>query len=377
MPHNTISRCVSRVALARGDADPIAGKRANVPVRQSLDSKSAAAMRVMGGAEVGSRVGIAAAGFLVAYGLLVVGAGNTPANATPAPGSVAADDGDGARTESGQHGGAPSAVRPGRRDHASPGTGSRGDEPDGRKPRERRFGSGRVPHQTPQTEDDEKRNEGEPVDGEDGGGVETPPKEPPWEEPPGEEDPDDCWPWPPDPQPPGDGGGAGPPIRPPAGRPHAPPMQLPPHLLPEHTPSQPGVVDAEPGIGIAVPQLPVAPIALPIVVAPPMGIPRGAAPRGLPTEPVPASPRGPAAEPPAGRQAPPAETASNVAAPPASYRAGYTEYLRNAGISQVALVAAPGLAGMVLLTGVGGLVGYRQAKAGHAVRAGGAARFVD
>ncbi|ORB62970.1 hypothetical protein BST47_21825 [Mycolicibacterium tusciae] len=355
------------MALARDDADLVVGKPANAPVRQSLDGKSAAAMRVMGGAEVGSRVGIAAAGFLVAYGLLVGGAGNIPANATPAPGSVSADDGDDGRTESGQDGGAPSAARPGGRGHASPGAGSRGDEPDGRKPRERKYGSGRVPHQKPQTED--------------GGDAETPPKEPPREEPPGEEDPDDCWPWPPgprpDPSPPGNGGGAGPPIRPPAGRPHAPPMQLPPHLLPEHTPSQPGVVDAEPGIGIAAPQLPVAPIALPIVVAPPVALPGGAAPRGLPTEPVPASPRGPATEPPAGRQAPPAETASNVAAPPPSYRAGYTEYLRNAGISQVALVAAPGLAGMVLLTGVGGLVGYRQAKAGHAVRAGGAARFVD
>ncbi|MBY0290278.1 MAG: hypothetical protein K2X52_24510 [Mycobacteriaceae bacterium] len=244
---------------------------------------------------MGSRVGIAAAGFLVVYGLLVGGAGNIPANATPAAG-----DGDGRSTESGQNGGAPSATRPGGRDQASPGTGSRGDKPDARKPRERRFGSGRVPHLKPQTEDDDKRNEGEPVDGEDGGGAETPPKEPPREEPPGEEDPDDCWPWPPGPQPPGNGGGAGPPIRPPAGRPHAPPMQLPPHLLPEHTPSQPGVVDAEPGVGIAAPQLPVAPIALPIVVAPPVALPGGAAPRG------------PAAEPPAGRQAPPAETVSNA-----------------------------------------------------------------
>ena len=337
-------------------------------------------MRVMGGAEVGSRVGIAAAGFLVAYGLLVGGAGNIPANATPSPGSVAADDGDDGSTESGQNGGTPSAARPGSRDQASPSTESRGDEPAGRKPRERKFGSGRVPDQKPQAEDDDTRSEGEPVDGEDGVGAETPPKEPPKEEPPGEEEPDDCWPWPPGPlpdPPPGDGGGAGPAIRPPAGRPHRPPMQLPPHLLPEHTPSQPGVVDAEPGIGIAAPQLPVAPIALPIVVAPPVAIPGGAAPRGLPTEPVPASPRGPAADPPAGRQAPPAETANNVAALPASYRAGYTEYLRNAGISQITLVAAPGLAGMLLLTGVGGLVGYRQAKAGHAVRAGGAARFVD
>jgi hypothetical protein len=154
-------------------------------------------------------------------------------------------------------------------------------------------------------------------------------------------------------------------------------MQLPSHLLPDRAPSQPGVIDAEPGVGIAVSEIPVAPIALPVIVVPPVMLPSGAAPRGLPTEPVPASPRGAAAELPAGRQAPPAGTASNVGAPPASYRAGYPEYLRSAGISQVAALAAPGLAGIVILTGLGSLVGYRQAKAGHAVRTGRAARFVN
>jgi hypothetical protein len=155
-------------------------------------------------------------------------------------------------------------------------------------------------------------------------------------------------------------------------------MNLPTHLRPpESTPSQPGVVDVGPGVGIASAEIPVAPIALPVIVAPPAAIPGGAVPRGLPTEPVPAAPRGSAAEPPVGRQAPPAETLSNISAPPASYRAGYAEYLRNAGISQVAALAVPGLIGMVILTGLGGLVGYRQAKAGHAVRTGRAARFVN
>ena len=46
-------------------------------------------------------------------------------------------------------------------------------------------------------------------------------------------------------------------------------------------------------------------------------------------------------------------------------------------MSQVAALAAPGLAGMLVLTGAGGLLGYRQAKAGHAVRTGGTARFVN
>ena len=341
-------------------------------------------MRVEGGTEVGSRVGIAAAGFLVASWLLVGGASNIPAHATPEPGSVGADDGNDAKSESGQKPGPPSAHRPGAPDEPSAGPGSREDKPDGRQPGERRPRPGRVPNEKPRPPDDEKPTDGEPADGEEGTGGATPPKEPHWpprEEPPGEEDPEDCWPWPPgpdpDPSPPGDGGGVRPPIRPPAGRPHAPSMQLPPHLLPEHTPSQPGVIDVEPGVGIAASDIPVAPIALPVIVVPPVALPGGIAPRGLPTEPVPASPRGAAAEPPAGRQAPPAETASNVGAPPASYRAGYSEYLRNAGISQVAALAAPGLAGMVILTGIGGLVGYRQAKAGHAVRTGSAARFVN
>ena len=63
----------------------------------------------------------------------------------------------------------------------------------------------------------------------------------------------------------------------------------------------------------------------------------------------------------------PANVGSNVTPPPSSYRIGYTDYLRNAGLSQVAALAVPGLAGMLVLTGAGGLVGYRQAKAGHAV----------
>jgi hypothetical protein len=152
-------------------------------------------------------------------------------------------------------------------------------------------------------------------------------------------------------------------------------MRLPAHLA-ENTPSEPAVIDAEPGVGIAASELSLAPITLPIIVAP-VAIGGGGAPRSLPTEPVPGSPRGSSAEPPAGRQAPAAETGSNVNVPPASYRVGYTDYLRSAGISQVVALAAPGLAGMLVLTGAGGLVGYRQAKAGHAVRTGGTARFVN
>ena len=64
--------------------------------------------------------------------------------------------------------------------------------------------------------------------------------------------------------------------------------------------------------------------------------------------------------------------------PPATtYRVGYGEYLRTAGMSQIAAVAVPGVAGILVLTGAGGFVGYRQAKAGRAVRTAGTARFIE
>jgi hypothetical protein len=59
-----------------------------------------------------------------------------------------------------------------------------------------------------------------------------------------------------------------------------------------------------------------------------------------------------------------------------AYRIGYTEYLRTAGTWKVAAVALPGVTGMVVLVGAGGLVGYRQARAVQTVRSSGTARFV-
>ncbi|MUM06478.1 hypothetical protein B5P44_17035 [Mycobacterium sp. CBMA 213] len=64
-----------------------------------------------------------------------------------------------------------------------------------------------------------------------------------------------------------------------------------------------------------------------------------------------------------------------VAAEPA-FRAGYPDYLRAAGLSEVAAVAVPGFTGILILTGAGGLVGYRQARAGHLVGRSGTARFM-
>jgi hypothetical protein len=73
---------------------------------------------------------------------------------------------------------------------------------------------------------------------------------------------------------------------------------------------------------------------------------------------------------------PPAFSAGSGSAPAPSYRAGYVDYLRAAGLGQVAAVAVPGVTGILILTGAGGLLGYRQARAGHTVRASGTGRFM-
>jgi hypothetical protein len=149
-------------------------------------------------------------------------------------------------------------------------------------------------------------------------------------------------------------------------------MQLPPEA--------PTVVSVAPGVGIAAGELPPAPITLPVIVAPALapGLNGGGGAPAAPANPaLPAAPRAVTAEPIAGRDPLPANVGSNVVVPPSSYRIGYTEYLRTAGISQVAALAVPGVAGMLVLTGAGSFVGYRQAKAGLAVRTGGAARFVN
>ncbi|OKH77156.1 hypothetical protein EB75_01930, partial [Mycobacterium sp. ST-F2] len=58
------------------------------------------------------------------------------------------------------------------------------------------------------------------------------------------------------------------------------------------------------------------------------------------------------------------------------FRPGYPDYLRAAGLSEVAAVAVPGFAGILTLTAAGGLVGYRQARATSSAPAR-AARFVN
>ncbi len=57
-------------------------------------------------------------------------------------------------------------------------------------------------------------------------------------------------------------------------------------------------------------------------------------------------------------------------------RQGYTDYLRRPGLPQLAGAALPGVAGILLMTLAGGVVGYRQASAGRMIRASGAARYL-
>ena len=153
-------------------------------------------------------------------------------------------------------------------------------------------------------------------------------------------------------------------------------MQLPTELTPGEPgePGGPAVLDAGAPVVAPSPVGGAAPIVLPVIVAPPIGLGGGAGGAGSPVTPL-GPPRAVTAESLAGRVPPPVNVGSNVA-PASSYRIGYTEYLRTAGLPQVAALAMPGIAGILVLTGAGGLVGYRQAKAGNAVRAGGTARFI-
>lgn len=62
---------------------------------------------------------------------------------------------------------------------------------------------------------------------------------------------------------------------------------------------------------------------------------------------------------------------------PTAARAGYPSYLRDADMAQVATLALSGLAGILGMTALGAFLGYRQAKVGYMLRAGGIARFLQ
>jgi hypothetical protein len=68
-------------------------------------------------------------------------------------------------------------------------------------------------------------------------------------------------------------------------------------------------------------------------------------------------------------------------APPLAARApakgvGEVRFLHSGGLAEVAALAVPGLTAMIVLTGAGSVIGYRQAKSGHVIRSVGTARFV-
>ena len=78
---------------------------------------------------------------------------------------------------------------------------------------------------------------------------------------------------------------------------------------------------------------------------------------------------------PAPTPAPPPATAAVPVDVPAA-RLGYQRYLRTAKVTDMAVVALPGVAGLVLMTVSGGFIGYRQANSVRFIRAEGAARFL-
>lgn len=364
---------------------------------------------------MGSRVRIAAAACLVASWLFAAGAGATIAFAEP--GHHHGDSGDNDSNDSGgttireglghDHDGSgqapnndvtPSETRPGV-NGTTPGVGplpgGTGNEHSGN------VGTGKTPaeHKPGDNKPDERNQDDQDGD-ESGGGATTPStppsststeQTPPPEEPGCDEDKNDdhCnpglpgWPWWPwerlgqPPGPGGGGGGGGGAVELPSGRPQSPPQMQLPSEPPASEPAEPGVVSPVPGVGISA-ELPLAPLTLPVIVAPSVGMGGGGAGPGGPNTPtLPGTPRGVTAEPPAGREPLPANAGSNNPVLASSYRIGYGEYLRSAGLSQVAALAVPGVTGILVLTGAGGLVGYRQAKAGHAVRTGGTARFIN
>lgn len=91
-------------------------------------------------------------------------------------------------------------------------------------------------------------------------------------------------------------------------------------------------------------------------VRPPAAPPPAPAPRVIPAVPAPQSPAS---------DAPPPE------------RMGYPDDLRTAGTAAIAAQALPGLAAILGMTALGGVVGYRQARAGYVLRTAGAARFLQ
>jgi hypothetical protein len=156
------------------------------------------------------------------------------------------------------------------------------------------------------------------------------------------------------------------------------PSNLPP------VPTAPGsreiVIRAEPTAPAPAAPAPAAPApAGPVpapVVAPPVVVPPIVVPPMVPPAPA----VGPVVTPPPPEVHPPSLTppprTDRQPAPvgelgpqgiPVTFRVGYPDYLRAATVGELAAVALPGAAGIFLITALGGLVGFRQARAALAL----------
>ncbi|UXA13351.1 hypothetical protein KXD97_05875 [Mycobacterium sp. SMC-8] len=193
------------------------------------------------------------------------------------------------------------------------------------------------------------------------------------------------WPWPPWPWSdiPDDGPGSdndygeGPPQGVPSIRPVPGGVMRPGVEPPVGEPEHPDVLDVVPDVGVAAGDLPEAPVSVPILITVPAvgGAPGPAAAGSGPA--TSAGPRRFAEKPPPRQQTTTTTVGADLTVPASANRVGYGDYLRGAGISQIAALALPGLAGLLVLTGAGGLVGYRQARAGQGVRTAATARFMN
>ena len=178
----------------------------------------------------------------------------------------------------------------------------------------------------------------------------------------------------------GGGSGGGGPQVPSAPIPGSPGWSGSPEGIPPDTadiPERGGIgADVEPPVAVPAPAPAppaVGPIPAPIVVGPPAAAPPR--PRG-PAIAVPARPNSTETQNPPTRPELPARSPTTPSLPD-GFRVGYATYLRSASIGEVASLAGLGVSGLAALTAFGGLIGFRQAKAGLAVRAAGTARFLQ
>lgn len=117
---------------------------------------------------------------------------------------------------------------------------------------------------------------------------------------------------------------------------------------------------------------------LSLLSLPGSGLPADLALTGMDMPLAPAKPAPPAPPAPPSPPQPPNVPPNNVVAlgEKVEFRAGYSDYLRNAGMAQITAIAVPGAVAILLFSIGGGFIGYRQARAGHVIRAEGIARFL-